>query len=188
MQMNLMKIIVNYNEAHRHYHNLTHIRRLFNTATRHNIYLTDTQRVAIFFHDIIYDPKSSTNEEDSVTRMRELCRAETPEDEIVLNNAEQIILYTKHHVFPEVETAIVLDLDLHELGADWDRFVYNDKNIRKEYSFVSDEQWVVGRGDFMEKMLNRPHIFNTALFRQQYEETARYNIKTLLTELGRNIT
>jgi predicted metal-dependent HD superfamily phosphohydrolase len=47
-----------FNEPQRHYHNMFHISRLL----KENKNLSDMMLLSIWFHDIIYDPKSKENE------------------------------------------------------------------------------------------------------------------------------
>ena len=57
-----------YHEGGRFYHNLQHIRELLTYVDHYidNIDNVDTVVLAIFFHDVIYDPKSPNNEDDSI--------------------------------------------------------------------------------------------------------------------------
>lgn len=184
MLINILSVIQHYSEPHRHYHNLTHIRRIFDKAHHLNLHLNDAQRLAVLFHDVIYNPASKTNEEDSVLRMRELCQTECAHDEDQLEKASTIILATKHHTHDDGEVGIVLDLDLVDLSADWSRFCYNERNIRKEYSMYDDAEWTVNRRNFLTGLLNKSQIFNTKLFRDKFQTAAIMNIASITAELG----
>ena len=81
------KEIERYNEPHRYWHNLDHIKNMINCAKSRNI-LSDDLFLAIVFHDIIYNPKVNNNEEQSAEL---LCK--------YIDNEEikQAILDTKTH-------------------------------------------------------------------------------------------
>lgn len=183
MVLNLCEVLSRYNERHRFYHTATHIRRIFEFAQKMNLQLSSTQNLAIFFHDAIYEPSGKMNEENSADLLYTLCYPECEADNEMLKSASSIILATKHHVSDDQETGEVLDLDLMEIGLDWDRFCYNNRNIRKEFSFVSDEKFNEGRRNFFQSLLEQEHIFNTLPFRNKYEEAARTNILLTLTEI-----
>ena len=61
------RIAGHYGEAGRHYHTLKHVEHMLATQRAHASLVTKpaTCQLATFFHDVIYDPRSSTNEEDS---------------------------------------------------------------------------------------------------------------------------
>lgn len=63
-------------EPQRHYHNLQHVSSMLECADRHEDALVDplVVRLAIYFHDIIYDPKRSDNELKSIAIFREFVK------------------------------------------------------------------------------------------------------------------
>jgi predicted metal-dependent HD superfamily phosphohydrolase len=61
-----------YTEPHRYYHTITHIHHMLTTAHEHNIVLTESQWLAVLWHDSVYDVNSSTNEQDSVLLMKKM--------------------------------------------------------------------------------------------------------------------
>lgn len=176
MKINLVKVIQCYNNKSRHYHNLTHIRRMLDAAYTLKLNLSESMRIAILFHDIVYDAKSKTNEEASVAAMNILCAPENDEEYAILSKSSEIIIATKNHKSDDADTCVVLDLDLAELGAEWDRYKYNEHNIRKEFAHVSDEEWTLGRNAFLHSMLDKEHIYSTKLFRELFENKARHNM------------
>lgn len=65
-----------HSERHRHYHTLSHLAELFSFLdSPYGAEIAPSRRplveYAIFFHDIIYDPRSRTNEEDSAKLFRQ---------------------------------------------------------------------------------------------------------------------
>ncbi len=90
----------------------------------------------------------------------------------------QLVLATKHFPRPEKLSAqIVTDIDLSPLGAPWNTFVQNTRDIREEYRpHVSDEDFRVGRREFLEGMARWPRIYTTNYFFMKYEAKAQNNL------------
>ncbi|MBK6983401.1 MAG: hypothetical protein IPH32_00975 [Bacteroidetes bacterium] len=55
-----------YDEPHRFYHTLEHIEDVLKQLHNADLLKHDELFLAAIFHDIIYNPQSNTNEEDSV--------------------------------------------------------------------------------------------------------------------------
>jgi pantetheine-phosphate adenylyltransferase len=125
------KILDKYDESHRHYHNFEHIFRLFELYfEKYNANINNDICDAIVFHDIIYDPFSSTNEFDSA----EFYKAN-------IDNFNQdvydAILSTKDHKPVNSISEILIKLDLHDLlYGDMRTLIENEYKIFKEYQFV----------------------------------------------------
>lgn len=184
LPVNVMNVVVaRYNEPHRRYHNLFHITNLFQLAAAKGIPLSRAQQLAIWFHDVVYDPQETmNNEQRSAQLMNDLLKDHLPDS--ILRRATNMILATKRHVSDDHETQIVLDLDLAGLGADHETYFYNKQQIREEYSYLSDESWINGRKIFITNMLNRKFIFETHWGRESFEDNARKNLMTDLQSLS----
>ena len=68
------EVIDAYNEPHRHWHNLYHMQQVFTDIVESIITFSDRNRalvLAAIYHDVVYNPQSSTNEEDSIKFMRD---------------------------------------------------------------------------------------------------------------------
>ena len=112
-----------YSEVQRHYHSIQHIVECLEHFHQIKTYLDDTLSVelAIWFHDVIYNPQAHDNEQQSADYMQRML-------ENVLG-AEQIakiyvwILATQVHA-PTADTdlAYLLDIDLAILASDPMRF------------------------------------------------------------------
>lgn len=163
-----------YLEPHRYYHNLNHIVSMFNFANENQIELTNEQILAIWFHDVIYDPTRSDNEEQSAKYFQQWCLTQKVcnfEPKII----KQIILDTKQEIPTTEESALVIDLDLHQLGIS--KFFSNTVLIRKEFSHLSDKEFDEGRNTWIYSMLNRETIFVSGLnIFKELEQEARTNL------------
>ena len=118
--------------------------------------------LSIWFHDIIYDPKSKENERKSAEIFQNFC-----EDEKLKNDVSAIILATIKHQPPDGEypdcLLEFLDLDLSVLG--WPSAEYSDyaQRVRFEYQHIPDPDFVKGRTQVLNhlKSLNNSQIFFT---------------------------
>lgn len=179
-----------HNAPGRHYHVWKHPLAMRTLAERHAHLISDMQSVLamIAFHDAVYDSQRNDNEERSAALAREMLPASVPPTQ--LDFIIQGILATKHHQIPgglsagqQGDIAFLLDADLAILGAGEEEFDAFDAAVRKEYAWVTDDAWRVGRSAVMRSFSQRPAIYLTSEFRAEYESQARRNIVRLLKGL-----
>lgn len=174
-----------YNETHRYYHTLSHIYDLLTLVDRYESLLSNSRvvRLAIYFHDIIYDPISKTNEEDSAQLFRETFQSVHFIDAATTDLVCHYIIKTKHHHVEESETendedlGIFLDMDLSILGAEQERYEKYIKDIRLEYNMYSDFAYGYGRYRALQSFISKENkqIFCSRVFRP-LNSRARENI------------
>lgn len=182
---------VQYQEEGRFYHTLEHIHSLLKLNDSYRKELVDPGVVmfAIFFHDIIYDPKSKFNEEDSSAVFAERLNGHL--DEAVIQKVCHYINETKKHdVLSSEDTDLkyFVDFDMSILGSDRQTYQLYCQAIRKEYAHYPDEAYCNGRTAFLRGTVNEgKRIFATEEFFTKYEETAKSNIlwECELLESGR---
>jgi len=175
-----------YNKGDRFYHNLNHIAHGYTELdkVRDLIERKDEMNIAWYFHDSIYDTKKSGNEEKCGELEVEMLRDSGAPEEIG-ERGNGLILVTKHNVVPEDgDQRIFVDVDLAILGQPVFVFDEYEVNIRKEYSWVSDEDFNKGRGDILKGFLGRDFIYLTEYFRDMYEKNARVNLERSIEKLG----
>lgn len=167
-----------YSEPHRAYHNLTHIQALLALSASIPVALVDPQAVdlAIIFHDIIYDPKSKTNEEDSAALFKSLFPAESPLRDKVI---QYIIETKKHSVLDSNDNDLkwFIDFDMSIVGSAREDYIIYARQIRQEYSFVPEEDYCRGRAAVLRTFLNGGRIFATEECYEKWEAQARANIE-----------
>src|SRR4051794_22476684 len=58
------RLVAAYSEPHRHYHNLEHIAEMLRVVDRLSKFAADPDavRLAVWFHDAVYDPRAKDNE------------------------------------------------------------------------------------------------------------------------------
>lgn len=177
------KLIAAYSEPARHYHNLRHIAQMLGLVEELCGKDRDLRaiRLAIWFHDVVYDAKRKDNEEQSAefaeAAMRDLNVSAT-----IRGRVRRLILATKGHQGRGAEVDIVLDADLSILAAnraDYDAYA---RAIRLEYAFVEEAAYREGRSRVLESFLNRTHLFRTTVMKRR-EDAARMNLKRELKRL-----
>lgn len=171
-----------YTEKHRHYHTLEHLSHCFEESLRFNFHFFSTPmaiEMAIWFHDIVYDTTSSTNEEDSVVIMKNACGLIAKDNDVIKNDAADMILHSKHlysKLSASKECAQFLDIDLAILGADDVKFDRYEDDIRKEYEWVPLDIYRPKRIEILQSFLTAPEIYRTKKMRDRLEASARKNI------------
>ena len=176
----LIELTRRYCEPHRQYHGIHHIAAIL--AAAKDLDLSDAQLLAIWFHDAIYDPRSTTNEQDSAQLAQQLLTGDGV-DAATIALVQRIVLDTIHHRPSCSESELVMDLDLSSLALPRRHYEANTVRIRAEYAHVPDEQFAVGRKQFVEGILIRPRIYTTA-WGAQHEQPARTNLERDLQEAG----
>lgn len=176
-----------YSEKHRAYHTLDHIdaclRHLENQGEQaehpHEVEL------ALWFHDAIYKPFSSTNEEDSAEWAKRFLDQQSNADADMTKRIFDLIILTKEHEEPKTPDAkLMLDIDLSILGTSsniYDRF---EKDVRYEYKRVPKFIFKKNRKEILEGFLNRSEIYQTPFFREALEFQARKNLARAITNLS----
>ena len=195
------RIIAPYTEPHRAYHDLTHIEACLNifnelalktirTDTTLNIdecyNILHTLELAIWFHDIVYDPQASNNEERSVDALKQFCK-DFEINKNIMNDAEGLIMMTKsHNESMMVHYKLMNDVDLSILGESPKAFWAYEHGIRKEYSFVPDDVYRVERCKIMKHFADKEKhgkLFQTELFYEKFNNQARENLRHLIAYL-----
>lgn len=169
-----------YSEKGRHYHNLLHLENMFKELenVKSRISNFTTVSFSVFYHDIVYNATSKSNEEKSALF------AETRLPDLNLNKkyiktVSIQILATKFHQKSEDEdTNYLLDADLSILGKDPESYLAYTQMIRKEYSIYPDLLYKPGRKKILKHFLELNSIFKTEYFKEKYEAQARQNIST----------
>jgi predicted metal-dependent HD superfamily phosphohydrolase len=178
----LAKLIQRYSEPHRYYHNLIHLENGLESFFELFPKISSIDLFSWAYHDVVYEPLSSDNEERSAACFmndREALGFSLEEADVITEN----ILATKH---TGASVSIVNDIDLSILGKDLFTYSAYADNIKKEYSMLDEDVFLAGRIKILSHLLDRYYIYNNGTFRAKYEEEARKNIKNeidCLTEM-----
>jgi predicted metal-dependent HD superfamily phosphohydrolase len=89
-----------YNETWRHYHTLMHIHDLLQLAElhRHQLNSPAVVELSIWFHDVVYDPKSNDNEVESVKLFEQFCSQVSLPTSMVRDVTRFILCTIKHEL------------------------------------------------------------------------------------------
>lgn len=179
-------LIARYSEPHRKYHTVRHLDECFAKleAIRAVADRPAEVEVALWFHDAIYEIRSSENEAKSADLAAEVVRnAGKPTDSV--ERISDLIMATRHAAAPDgTDARVLVDVDLSILGERPERFDEYERQVREEYSWVPEALFKRERKKILEEFLARPAIFNTEHFRDCYEGQARANLKRSLHRLG----
>lgn len=145
-----------YNEPHRHWHNLEHIKKMIDDAKSKNI-LSDELLLAIIFHDIIYNPKANNNEELSADLFSKYIDNE---------KIKQAILETKTHEPKSKLSKQLCGLDLNILYGNYESFIDFEHKIFKEYDFVDYNVYKVKRLEILSSLGVDSNFLNYVKYRK----------------------
>ena len=187
-------IAVRYNESQRAYHSLQHIQQLFGQfeQVKHNLHEPHIIALALFYHDVIYEPTCSDNElksaEYAVESLTGYLSAEQCQHIyalIMMTASHQIDNWSNETKEREKysDAAYLLDMDLSILGASWSQYKQYAHAVRQEYAHVSDDDYRVGRMAVLEGLLAHPTLYLTDYYYVRLEKQARKNIEHEITLL-----
>lgn len=182
----LTELTARYGESHRHYHTLQHISSVLEALLPHVSALERPPEavLAVWYHDAVYAPAQQDNERRSADLAAEqLLAAHVPVE--VAARVHAMVLDTRHAApatSPDGE--YVVDADLAILAAPAIAFDAYDTAIRLEYFFVPEAAYRAGRRQVLQGFLDRPFIYQTAVFRKECEAAARGNLERAVMRLG----
>lgn len=179
-------LIGRYAEPHRHYHCVEHLSAVLSEVDTLASYAANPELalLAAWYHDAIYDPRRSDNEERSAELAEsELAAAGLPADSVV--KVARLVRLTASHdpAAGDSDAEVLCDADLAVLASPtpaYDRYV---AAVRREYAHVDEAGWRTGRGAVLRGLLGQPRLFRTAAGRT-WEELGRANVSRELTALA----
>lgn len=167
-----------YHEKQRYYHTFAHIQAMLQhfNQIKHNLNNPSAVLLAIFYHDVIYQPNQTDNEQQSVYFLRQTFQSYLPTQFIEISS--HLILLTKNHLLinNNEDDKYFLDMDLAILGSPHDIYQQYSKNIRQEYQHISDNLYQKERILVLQNFLQRERLFFTEFFYQRLEKQARNNL------------
>ena len=176
-----------YAEPGRHYHCERHLDDCLRHADQVHELTEHERRLlnwAILWHDAIYDPERSDNEE----RSAELARRELTTCGVEPESADEVarlIRLTAGHRAEEGDRlgALLVSIDLAVLGSDPEDYRAYAAAVRREYSHLPDAAWRSGRSDVLRHLLASDPLFPDPRFRAAFERQARQNMAEELRAL-----
>ncbi|BFV57797.1 hypothetical protein KCMC57_up29010 [Kitasatospora sp. CMC57] len=181
-------LLARWAEPQRHYHRTEHLAAVLDQidALAGHADDPDAIRLAAWFHDAVYKPDRSENEERSaqlaVRALREAGLAEPLTEEV----ARLVRLTVGHHPAPGDRNGEVLcDADLAVLGGTPEQYAAYAAAVRAEYAFVPEDAFREGRAAILRQLLTLPALYRTTDARERYDEPARRNLAAELMLLER---
>ncbi|MGE8721559.1 HD domain-containing protein [Leptospira terpstrae] len=175
------EIETRYSEPHRTYHNLNHLYQMLGEYDLVSKELKDPEITlfALYYHDLIYDVTSKTNEEESANIAKERLSELTIENERIETCMEHILATKSHRLGDKChpDTSYFLDIDISILGSEETKYYEYANNIRKEYSIFSDADYQTGRIQVLHHFIENIRLFHTDFFFDRYEMRSRHNVK-----------
>jgi predicted metal-dependent HD superfamily phosphohydrolase len=184
-QTTYTELIRAYTEKHRHYHSDAHINAClqhFDSVRELAEYPAEVE-LALWFHDAIYKPMSSTNELDSANWCAKFLAENNIADEIV-QRVHKLIMATCHSAeLIGNDERLVVDIDLAILGAPADIYQTFETNVRNEYQWVPSFIFKNKRKEILQSFLNRHRIYHHIYFYDLLERRARENLAAAISRL-----
>lgn len=167
------------------YHNAEHLRDCLITFDRVRQLAEDHDGVeaALWYHDAIYNPRTSDNEASSAgLATRDLIAVGLPAAWV--KNVAELVLATHHMVTIDAPDAdVIRDVDLAILGRPEGAYRRYADAIRREYRHVEELAYVAGRWKILNAFLKRPRVYATDWFHDRFEAAARKNMNAELRRL-----
>ena len=177
-----------YSEPQRHYHTLFHIEHclsLFDQC-KSLVENPDALELAIWFHDVIFEPGKPDNEARSAELYQSLSAAVHRADFRAL--VGRLIIATLHDggSLEDSDAGYMVDIDLSSFGLPWEDFLRDTQDLRNECSHLNDAEYYQRQGDFRASLLSRPRFYLTDYFYQRFEQQARDNLSRYFAQADEN--
>jgi predicted metal-dependent HD superfamily phosphohydrolase len=142
-------------------------------------------RLAAWFHDAVYLPDRSENEERSA-RLAERALAEAGVPEAKTAEAARLVRLTVTHdpADDDPDGQVLCDADLAILASPPSAYAAYTTAVREEYHFVPNDAFREGRAAVLRQLLDLPRLFRTPYAAAEWEATARYNLTAELEMLS----
>lgn len=181
----LPRVLAAWSEPGRHYHDLRHLRECLQ---RWQAWRSLAQRpgevgLALWYHDIVYDPKAGDNERRSAERAAAVMRAHGAPPEAA-DRVHALVMATCHDAPAHTPDAqLLVDIDLAVLGAAPARFDEYDRDVRAEYGWVPEAVYRERRAEVLAQFLQRDRLYQTAPAFESLEQAARANLAAAIARL-----
>ncbi|MFJ9212802.1 HD domain-containing protein [Streptomyces sp. NPDC102264] len=182
------RLLARWAEPQRRYHTTGHLLAVLDHIDTLAEYADDPDvvRLAAWFHDAVYQPDRSENEERSA-RLAERALPEAGlSDDRTREVARLVRLTTTHAAAPgDRDGAVLCDADLAVLAGGPEAYAAYTTAVREEYGFVPDDAFRTGRAAVLEQLLGLPALFRTPYGAREWEARARANLADELRGLTR---
>lgn len=179
-------VVEAWSEPHRSYHDLAHLAAVLGLVGQlaDEAADADAVRLAAWYHDVVYDPAATDNEQASAARARAGLRGLVDDERLA--EVERLVLLTAgHEPAPgDADGAVLCDADLAVLAGPPDAYAVYASAVRMEYAHLSDEEFTSGRIAVLERLLALGALYRTEAARP-WSRPARANLTAELMLLRR---
>ncbi|WP_368578321.1 metal-dependent hydrolase [Acinetobacter pittii] len=175
------ELIAAYSEKQRAYHTVQHLYECLSLYELVRSELNDPYSVALalWFHDVVYEPQALDNELKSAELFEQLMAQDLQLD--TMQKIKHWILATqKHGSTDETDLQILLDIDLAILAATPERFIQYEQQIQQEYAWVEPEVYSIKRKEILAHFYQLDPLYQTNYFQQNFELRAKQNLMHIL--------
>lgn len=176
-------LLARWNEPHRHYHTTDHLSAVLRRVEELAGHAADLDavRLAAWFHDAVYRPDRSENEERSA-RLAERALSEVGLPAARTAEVARLVRLTVSHDPAPGDTngEALCDADLAVLAGPPAEYAHYAAAIRQEYGFVPDEAFRDGRAAVLRQLLSLGDLFRTPYGHERWEPAARHNLRAEL--------
>ncbi|MGW0549767.1 HD domain-containing protein [Streptomyces altiplanensis] len=176
-------LLARWAEPQRRYHSTDHLVAVLGHLDTLAAHAGDPAavRLAAWFHDAVYRPDRSENEERSAV-LAERALSELGLDDARTAEVARLVRLTAGHDPAPGDTngEALCDADLAILAAPPASYAAYAAAVREEYGFVPDDTFREGRAAVLRQLLELPALFRTPHGRAQWEARARQNLTTEL--------
>ncbi len=183
-------LLARWAEPQRRYHTTAHLAAVLDGIDTLAGHADDVHavRLAAWFHDAVYRPDRTENEERSAA-LAERALAEAGVPEAVVAEVARLVRLTVTHdpVDGDRNGEALCDADLAVLAGGPQEYGAYAARVREEYGFVPDGAFREGRAAVLRQLLDLPRLFRTPHGAAAWEARARHNLATeleLLTSSG----
>ncbi|MEU7409645.1 hypothetical protein AB0B40_09980 [Streptomyces sp. NPDC042638] len=172
-------LLVRWQEPQRRYHTVAHLTAVLDHIDVLETYAADPDavRLAAWFHDAVYLPERSENEERSA-RLAERALPEAGVPDATTAEVARLVRLTVTHdpADDDRDGQVLCDADLAILAAPPSAYAAYTAEVREEYHFVPNDAFRAGRAAVLRQLLGLPRLFRTPYGQEEWEATARYNL------------
>ncbi|KIE22929.1 hypothetical protein LK08_32640 [Streptomyces sp. MUSC 125] len=180
-------LLARWREPQRRYHTVAHLTAVLDHIDVLEEYANnpDVVRLAAWFHDAVYLPERSENEERSA-RLAERALPETGLPDPKTAEVARLVRLTLTHdpAADDRNGQVLCDADLAVLAAPPSAYAVYTAEVREEYHFVPNDVFREGRSAVLRQLLSLPDLFRTPYGQEHWEATARYNLASELEFLS----
>ncbi|MFI6370920.1 hypothetical protein [Streptomyces sp. NPDC050546] len=176
-------LLTRWQEPQRRYHTVAHLTAVLDhvDALERHAHDPDVVRLAAWFHDAVYLPDRSENEERSA-RLAERALAEAGVPAARTAEVARLVRLTVTHdpADDDADGQVLCDADLAILASPPSAYAAYTTAVREEYHFVPNDAFRTGRATILRQLLALPRLFRTPHGAKEWEATARYNLRSEL--------